>query len=181
MPDDPGQQLQPSGPAPGDANVEIRWAAGEADLGGAIALRKQVFCGEQGVAPEQEIDGLDEQAAHLVALETGGGPVVGTLRLFVAGEQAKIGRVAVRRDWRRQGIASVMLEAALADARRRGCTRARLAAQLRATELYAHAGFTVCSAPFVEAGITHVWMERPLEPEGEGVVPGDVGRTPSAG
>jgi predicted GNAT family N-acyltransferase len=148
------------------AEIPIRWAHGQADLQGAIAIRERVFCGEQGVPREEEIDGLDEEATHLVALEPHGSRVIGTLRLLLAGSEAKIGRVAVQREWRRRGIASRMLEEALADARRRGCTSARLAAQLAATQLYEAAGFAVRSAPFEEAGIAHVWMERPLEPSG---------------
>jgi predicted GNAT family N-acyltransferase len=38
----------------------------------------------------------------------------------------------------------------------------RLAAQIDAQRLYENAGFAVESAPFEEAGITHVWMARAL-------------------
>jgi predicted GNAT family N-acyltransferase len=125
-------------------------------------VREEVFCREQGVAKDEELDGLDERALHLVALERDG-TVVGTLRLLLVGGEAKIGRVAVKRRWRRRGIASRMLETALAGARERGCRRARLASQLQATGLYEEAGFVVESEPFEEAGIPHVWMGRPLE------------------
>jgi predicted GNAT family N-acyltransferase len=57
-----------------------------------------------------------------------------------------------------------MLRTALEAARGRGCTSARLAAQLQATELYEAVGFAVNSTTFEEAGIPHVWMERRLEP-----------------
>jgi predicted GNAT family N-acyltransferase len=125
-------------------------------------VREEVFCREQGVPKDEELDGLDERAFHLVALAPDGA-VVGTLRLLLAGGDAKIGRVAVTRRWRRRGIAARMLEMALAGARERGCRRARLASQLQATRLYEEAGFTVESEPFEEAGIPHVWMGRPLD------------------
>lgn len=121
-------------------------------------MRERVFCVEQGVPRSEELDGLDDSALHLVALEPDGEEVVGTLRLLLAGDRAKIGRVAVEREWRRRGVASRMLEMALARAREAGCDEARLAAQLDATALYAAAGFTVESDPFEEAGIAHVWM-----------------------
>jgi predicted GNAT family N-acyltransferase len=143
---------------PADAGVRIRWSTGPEDMRGAFALRQRVFCGEQGVAREQEIDARDEDAAHLVALAPDGRLVIGTLRLLLDAGTAKVGRVAVQREWRRRGIALRMLELALAAARERGCTRVRLAAQLEAVALYEQAGFAVESGRFEEAGIPHVWM-----------------------
>ena len=130
------------------------------ELRGAIALRTEVFCVEQGVPAEEEIDGRDDEAAHLVALDDG--RVVGTLRLLLDGDQAKIGRVAVIKDRRRRGIAQRMLEIAIDGARERGCARASLASQLYATELYASVGFAVDSEVFEEAGMPHVWMRMRL-------------------
>ncbi len=134
------------------------------ELLAAFALRERVFCGEQGVSAEEEIDGRDEEAQHVVALEPGGEVVVGTLRLLVDGERAKIGRVAVAREWRRRGIASRMLALGVAGARERGCAEVRLAAQVAATGVYRQAGFSVESDTFEEAGIPHVWMGLELAP-----------------
>jgi predicted GNAT family N-acyltransferase len=144
--------------------ITIRWASGPEDVNGALAVREQVFCREQGVPHAEEVDGRDEHALHVVALEPDGRRVIGTLRLLLDAERAKVGRVAVERDWRGRGIASRMLEIALAAARERGCREARLASQLEATGLYRRAGFAVESEPFEEAGIAHVWMGRRLTP-----------------
>jgi len=140
------------------SELEIRWAAGAADVRGALAVREEVFCREQGVSREEEIDGRDGEALHLVALAPGDGSVIGTLRLLIDSGTAKVGRVAVERDWRGRRVASRMLELALAAAREQGCVRARLAAQLTATGVYRRAGFEVESEPFEDAGIQHVWM-----------------------
>jgi predicted GNAT family N-acyltransferase len=150
----------------GGRDLEVRWTAAAGELAAAIAVREEVFCREQGVPAEEERDGLDDHALHLVAVDPAGERVVATLRLLVTGGEAKIGRVAVERRWRRRGIASRMLEMALARSRELGCARARLAAQIQATQLYEHAGFTIESAPFEEAGIAHVWMARELQPQG---------------
>jgi predicted GNAT family N-acyltransferase len=131
-------------------------------------VRERVFCTEQGVPKEEELDGLDDQALHLVAVEREGARVIGTLRLLVAGREAKIGRVAVERRWRRHGIASRMLEMALLGARQEGCRRASLASQLHATQLYEEAGFAIESERFEEAGIPHVWMGRGLDAPSDG-------------
>jgi predicted GNAT family N-acyltransferase len=148
-----------------ETEVTMRWSEGAEDLQGAIRVRKVVFCDEQGVPVEEELDGRDEEALHLVVLEPGG-RVIATLRLLFDGEVAKVGRVAVEATWRRRGIASLMLDAALVKAREHGSSRARLAAQLVAVELYEKAGFTVESEIFQEAEIDHVWMGRDLD-EGE--------------
>jgi predicted GNAT family N-acyltransferase len=143
--------------------VSVRWAAGEEDLQGAIRVRKVVFCDEQGVPVEEELDGRDEQALHLVALAPGDERVVGTLRLLFDGDVVKVGRVAVESSWRRRGIALRMLLVALDRARELGSTSARLAAQVGAVQLYEKAGFEVQSEVFEEAGIPHVWMGRRLD------------------
>jgi putative N-acetyltransferase (TIGR04045 family) len=145
-----------------EPEIAIRWARGPEDMRGAFAVRERVFCGEQGVPREEEIDGRDEEAQHLVALAPDGRRVIGTLRLLVDADRAKVGRVAVEREWRRRGIAARMLALALARARERGCVRVRLAAQMAATDVYRRAGFAVESEPFEEAGIQHVWMGQHL-------------------
>jgi predicted GNAT family N-acyltransferase len=140
-----------------EEQVAIRWARDEQEVSGAFALREAVFYGEQNVPLQDELDELDRDAQHLVALDPDGS-VIGTLRLLSFGDEAKIGRVAVAAAMRRQGIASRMLEIALARAREQGFRRVRLAAQVAAVALYEQAGFAVESEPFEEAGIPHVWM-----------------------
>lgn len=139
----------------------LRWAQGEADLQGALSVRMRVFCEEQGVSAEEELDGRDEQALHLVAIGPEG-QVVGTLRLLFSEDSVKVGRVAVERAWRGRAIATRMLEMALGESARQGAREARLASQVEVIELYRRAGFEVNSEVFEEAGIAHVWMVRAL-------------------
>jgi predicted GNAT family N-acyltransferase len=152
----------------GEPQITVRWADDPHDVSAALALREQVFCGEQGVPPSVEIDRLDEQAMHIVAIAPGEPGAIGTLRLLLLDDEVKLGRVAVAREWRRRGIATRMIDLALAQARERGARRARLASQLGATALYEHAGFAVESEPFKDAGIDHVWMGLALAPDGDG-------------
>jgi predicted GNAT family N-acyltransferase len=145
-----------------EREIPIRWAVGADDLRGALALRELVFCEEQGVPREEELDEHDERALHVVALDRRSGGVIGTLRLLLEPDDAKIGRVAVAREWRRRGVALRMLLLALDAAREQGSPRVRLAAQLDAVALYEKAGFAVESETFEEAGILHVWMGQRL-------------------
>lgn len=139
----------------------LRWSEGDADLEGALAVRMRVFCEEQGVSKDEEVDGRDDEALHLVALAPQG-EVVGTLRLLFSGETVKVGRVAVDRAWRGRGIAGRMLEVALAEAVEQGAREAKLTSQVEVIELYRQAGFEVASGVFEEAGIPHVLMVRGL-------------------
>jgi predicted GNAT family N-acyltransferase len=141
---------------------EIVWVSRPDQLAGALDLRERVFCDEQGVPREEESDPHDADALHLVALGDGERQVVGTLRVLVNGETAKIGRVAVERERRREGIAVRMLTLALDRAAELGCTRAVLSAQTRATDVYRRVGFAVESGVYMEAGIEHVRMARSI-------------------
>ena len=47
----------------------VRRPRDEEELAAALALRIDVFCGEQGVTFDGDRDGLDDEALHLVAVE----------------------------------------------------------------------------------------------------------------
>jgi predicted GNAT family N-acyltransferase len=143
--------------------VALRWVRDARDLRGALDLRVRVFCGEQGVPREAEVDAYDDVARHAVAV-TGDGRVVGTMRLVPVGTMVKVGRVAIDREFRGRGIASRLLERAMEYARGIRAEELRLAAQVAAVDLYAKAGYRQVGRPFQEAGIEHVWMVREVVP-----------------
>ena len=130
-------------------------------LAAALALREQVFVGEQGVPAQEELDGRDGEALHLVALahSLADGPRNPALAARGGGRENRPRRGGARVSQARHRREHA---GALAKARERGARRARLAAQIEALALYEHAGFAVDSAPFQEAGIEHVWMGREL-------------------
>lgn len=135
-------------------------ASSPAQLEAAFALRERVFCAEQGVDPAAEFDGLDDGAFHVVALD--GDRVVGTCRVLIDGDRARIGRMAVERSLRERGVGAALLAAAERAARDRGANRALLHAQVRAEGFYAKAGYGAHAERFVEEGIEHVAMEKAL-------------------
>lgn len=139
---------------------EIRRHRGDDELAAAIELRKRVFCQEQGVSEEEELDGRDADALHYVALVDG--RVVGTCRVLSDGGSARLGRLAVQRDHRRRGIADALLAAAETDARAAGRPALVLSAQVSALPLYERAGYAARGERYLEAGIEHVVMEKRL-------------------
>lgn len=141
--------------------IEVRRIAGDDELQAAMRLRHDVFVAEQRVPLEEEYDGRDDEATHLVAVRDG--RVVGTCRLLAEGELLRLGRMAVARDARRQGIASRLLEAAEGVARERGARAMTLHAQVDALPLYEQAGYVAYGERFLDAGIEHLAMDKPLD------------------
>lgn len=123
----------------------------------AFALRRAVFIEEQRVA-DDEFDADDLTATHMVAIAAG--DVVGTLRLIAEPEHTRIGRVAVARHCRGQGIGQRLMVAALEAARARGESRFWLSAQADKVGFYTRLGFTAYTAPEDDgSGIPHVKMK----------------------
>ena len=141
--------------------AEVAEATGDAERAAAFALRRAVFCAEQGVAAAIEFDGLDGACRHYLARI--GARTVGVARLRPYGAGAvKIERMAVAADMRGRGIGAAVLARLLADALASGAVRAVLHAQTHAAGFYARFGFAAEGAPFDEAGIEHVRMTRAL-------------------
>ena len=140
--------------------MEIREARSEDEVAAALALREQVFCVEQGVSFEADQDGRDPEATHIVAVEDG--RVIGTCRLVFRGTVARLGRLAVERDRRGDGVAGALLERADSIAAEAGAEAIALHAQTYAQNLYERAGYEEQGPTFVEEGIEHVAMEKRL-------------------
>ena len=140
--------------------IEVRRPQDARERDAARALRREVFVDEQGVPQDLEMDGRDADALHLVAIH--GGEVIGTCRVVVDGSIAKLGRLAVKCDARGAGAGTALLNAAEAEARAAGARRMVLDAQTHATRLYSSRGYVQVGAPFREAGIEHVGMEKRL-------------------
>jgi predicted GNAT family N-acyltransferase len=140
--------------------IELREARDEGERDALLALRHEVFVEEQGVPLELEIDEHDEVAVHIVALEDG--RIVGTCRVLPSGRQAKFGRLVVARDARGRGIGAALLAEAERRARAMGADRMVLAAQTSAMGLYERAGYSARGDVYLDAGIEHMTMEKPL-------------------
>lgn len=119
-------------------------------------LREAVFIGEQGVPAALEWDQFDAVSRHVLA-RTASGEVVGCGRLLPDGH---LGRLAVRADWRGQGVGRALVEALLSEASRHGLEETLLHAQVQVLGFYERLGFEVEGEAFLEAGIWHRLMRR---------------------
>jgi predicted GNAT family N-acyltransferase len=141
--------------------VTVRRPSDEQELAAALALREQVFCGEQGVTFAADRDGLDDEALHLVAVADG--EVIGTCRMLIEpGGTARFGRLCVRTSARGTGVGAKLLEEAEREARGADARRIGMHAQTGALGLYRRAGFQPYGERFDEEGIEHVGMEKDL-------------------
>ena len=142
--------------------MTVRRPRDEQELAAALALRIEVFCGEQGVTFDGDRDGLDDEAVHLVALDDDG-EVIGTCRLLIEpGGTARFGRLCVLASARGTGVGAALLDAAEREARAADARRIGMHAQTGALSLYRRAGFRPYGEPFDEEGIEHVGMEKDL-------------------
>jgi ElaA protein len=139
----------------------VRRPCDEEELAAALALRIEVFCGEQGVTFDGDRDGFDDAAVHLVAVEDDA--VIGTCRLLIEpGATARFGRLCVRASARGTGAGALLLAEAEREARAGGARRIGMHAQTDALALYRRAGFRPYGERFDEEGIEHLGMEMDL-------------------
>lgn len=142
--------------------ITIDVVEGEAALGDALPLRREVFVEEQGVPPERERDEYDDSATHLIARNDD--RVVGTARLRSLDDTtAKVERVAVKQACRGQGLGQRLMAHAERIAAERAADTVVLHSQTSVEAFYQNLGYETTSDVFEDAGIPHVEMEKTVE------------------
>jgi predicted GNAT family N-acyltransferase len=138
--------------------LQIRLALWERDSTAIRSVRNTVFSDEQGIAETLDFDDRDHECVHVLAW-IGDGEAIGTARMLPDGH---VGRIAVHKQWRGQGVGT-RLTGYLTDlARDRGFAEIYLHSQAQAAGFYARLGFEARGETFMEAGIEHVLMVRIL-------------------
>jgi predicted GNAT family N-acyltransferase len=135
---------------------QIRWRNEESAL---RQIRETVFMQEQSVPEELEWDGEDDNAIHLLATTGTDNTPIGCARILHDGH---IGRMAVLKPWRGQGIGHHLLTVAIEIVKELGCDSAFLDAQTYAIPFYEKLGFTATGKEFMDAGIPHRHMHLSL-------------------
>lgn len=122
------------------------------------AIRYQVFVDEQQVPKSDEIDDEDTSAIHWLAY----GPndiAMATSRILRNGQ---IGRMAVLKEYRDQGVGSSLMRHMIRYAMTEGMEHLFLNAQIKAIPFYENFGFIAEGEPFMDAGIPHKAMQLNL-------------------
>lgn len=103
-----------------------------------------------------EMDPDDQWATHFLAYL--GGKPVGVARVVIQRKQAKIGRMAVLKSYRKRGVGKGLLQQTVKLARRHGANSIFLHAQIPVIGFYERMGFRRVGRAFMEAGIPHLKM-----------------------
>ena len=125
-----------------------------------LRFRQRIFVVEQR-CPYPDLDGLDQNAWHLLARAEG--VLAGCIRLIP--RPLRIGRVAVAAPLRRRGLGQSLMEEALSRCREHYAgLPVVLTAQTYLVSFYRSFGFEPVGEPFEDFGLTHVDMElRPRD------------------
>ncbi|MDD4699025.1 MAG: GNAT family N-acetyltransferase [Oscillospiraceae bacterium] len=120
-------------------------------------IRKAVFCEEQGFSVEGEFDNMDDVSCFVLLYDDK--KAVATARFFMLSQDvAKIGRIAVLKEYRKMGLGRKLMEAAMEFATEKGAVTFDVGAQQQAIGFYESIGFTVCGEKYDDEGVPHYPM-----------------------
>jgi putative N-acetyltransferase (TIGR04045 family) len=124
---------------------QIKFATDPWEQRGAAALRRQVFCAEQGLFAGDDRDAIDDTAIPIVAISLFGvaaDAVVGTVRIRQHPEDPGVwwgSRLAVTKQYRRLGaVGANLIRLAVSSAHARGCHTFLGHIQSQNVELFRH-------------------------------------------
>jgi predicted GNAT family N-acyltransferase len=137
-------------------NISIQITHWEEAKSQVMPIRHEIFIKEQEVPEELEWDEFDQNALHAIIKKEN--QVIGTARLIIDNTIAKIGRMAIQKEYRQQGIGQELLLTLMQRAKEKGAQECILHAQTHAIAFYAKANFEPNGPIFDEAGIPHVEM-----------------------
>ena len=128
----------------------VKWIDGLSQLKN---IREKVFIQEQKVTPQLEWDGMDEKAIHFLVFNDKA--AIGCARAIVIKDHMQLGRIAVLKEYRGQGIGSALIEKAMTIAKLNQLSAIYISAQCHAIDFYKKFGFEVTSDIYLDAEIPH--------------------------
>jgi predicted GNAT family N-acyltransferase len=131
--------------------IEIKQISSSENLEETFAIRRQVFCIEQKVSEEIEMDEFDDIATHILAYIDG--KPVGTARWRFTDEGAKMERFAVIKEVRGKGVGEALVNYTLD--KLKDYDFLYLNAQESVIKFYEKFGFVAVGNRFYEADIPH--------------------------
>lgn len=111
------------------------------DLGRIIAIRSAVYIGEQECPYDEEYDGNDLSATHLIAYV--GDEPAGCMRVRFFADFAKIERLAIRKEFRKTRAAFQLVRAGFKLCQKKGYTLVYGHSQTRLVNFWSRFGFRV--------------------------------------
>jgi predicted GNAT family N-acyltransferase len=128
-----------------EPRISVKVARTIDDFMRAAVIRGAVFIGEQKCPYEEEFDGNDFSATHLIGYV--GNEPAGCLRIRYFSDFAKLERLVVRREFRSSGLARKLVDSGVEFCRTKGYTRMCTYAQKRLVKFWNKCGFSISDAP----------------------------------
>ena len=116
-------------------------------------IREKVFIEEQKVTSQLEWDGMDENAMHFLVFKDE--EAIGCARAVVIKNYMQLGRMAVLKKYRGQGVGSTLIENAIVTAKLKQLSSIHISAQCNAINFYVKFGFEVTGDTYLDAEILH--------------------------
>jgi predicted GNAT family N-acyltransferase len=156
-------------PNSGTKNITITIARTIEDMMRVAAIRGAVYIGEQECPYDEEFDGNDFSATHLIAYV--GDEPIGCARIRCFADFVKFERVAVRKEYRHSRAAIILTTAGLDFARAKGYRRAYGHSQARLVNFWRRWGFApVEGAPiFVFSDFEYIEIAAELPPDPDAI------------
>ena len=119
--------------------ISVRVVRSMDEMARVMAIRSAIYIGEQRCPFEEEFDGNDFSATHLICHKDG--EPVGCMRIRYFADFAKLERLAVRHEGRGGGLAGKILDAAIALCRKKGYSVMYAHSQKRYLKVWESRGF----------------------------------------
>ena len=140
----------------------IQTVKNERELTFALAIRAIVFVEEQACPFSEEFDDYDSlqntSVQHFLIMHQNE-PVATARTIYVNDSEAKIGRIAVLKAFRSQGLATELIKHMIKTLTVKAYIDISIHAQAHLEAYYEQFGFKKCSDTFDEAGISHIKMK----------------------
>lgn len=123
----------------------------------AKLIRELVFISEQNIPEQDEWDNQDAISQHFVVYDQN--QPIATARLLA---NNSVGRVAVLKTYRGQGIGRLIMLEIIAYAQAQKRPSLQLSSQVHAISFYEKLGFSIQGDEYDECGIPHIEMVMPI-------------------
>ncbi|MBQ9744103.1 MAG: GNAT family N-acetyltransferase [Clostridia bacterium] len=126
----------------------------------ALKIRLEVFEREQNTP--DGVDEIDSLATHLVLY--GDGQAIATCRISKTENEGVylIGRIAVIRELRGQGIGKIIISHAEKYLQKTDCKIAIIRSRYQVKDFYARCGYEICSDIVYEGERPYIWVKKSI-------------------
>ena len=121
-------------------------------------IREKVFVEEQGF--HNEFDDIDHTCTHISLYVNN--EVAGCARVFEEEGKLIVGRIALLKEFRGQGLGTKILEYVHEYARNHNYKETHLHAQCRACKFYESLGYTSYGPIEYDEHVEHIWMKKAI-------------------